>query len=101
MLKYLNEVEEMMGGNDLAQIRRMMRYQTETMEQHMEAYDKIKTNVMDMNKGAMDTLKSIQKHAPEFKELYTQQEKYNAEFETQLAVIEEERKNYKKEKGYC
>ena len=64
----------------------------------MEAYDKIKTNVMDMNKGAMDTLKSIQKHAPEFKELYTQQEKYNAEFETQLAVIEEERKNYKKEK---
>jgi hypothetical protein len=32
MLKYLNEVEEMMGGNDLAQIRRMMRYQTETME---------------------------------------------------------------------
>jgi hypothetical protein len=26
MLKYLNEVEEMMGGNDLAQIRKMIRY---------------------------------------------------------------------------
>lgn len=64
----------------------------------MEAYDKIKTNVMDMNKGAMDTLKSISKHAPEFKDMYNKQEKQNAEFETQLAVIEEERKTYKKEK---
>lgn len=51
MLKYLNEVEEMMGGNDLAQIRQMIRYQTESMEHHITSYDKIKSHVDDMNKG--------------------------------------------------
>lgn len=51
MLKYLNEVEEMMGGNDLAQIRQMMRYQNETMEHHINSYDKIKSTVDEMNKG--------------------------------------------------
>lgn len=53
MLNYLNEVEEMMGGNDLAQIRKMMRYQNETMDQHIKAYDKIKTSVTEMNKEAL------------------------------------------------
>ena len=47
-----------------------MRYQTETMEEHMKSYDKIKTNVMEMNKGAMDTLRGIQKHAPEMKDFF-------------------------------
>lgn len=51
MLKYLNEVEEMMGGNDLAQIRKMIRYQTETLDHHILSYDKIKSHVDDMNKG--------------------------------------------------
>lgn len=51
MLKYLNEVEDMMGGNDLAHIRQMIRYTTETMDHHIQSYDKIKSHVDEMNKG--------------------------------------------------
>ena len=59
MLKYLNEVEEMMGGNDLAQIRKMIRYQNETLEHHIVSYDKIKAHVDDMNKGKCHLKRSM------------------------------------------
>lgn len=51
MLKYLNELEDMMGGNDLAQIRKMIKAQNETLDHHIDSYDKIKTHVDDLNKG--------------------------------------------------
>ena len=75
MLKYLNEVEDMMGGNDLAQIRKMMKYSNDTMEQHKVAYDKIKTNVDGMNKSALEAMKSISEYAPEVKGLIKESEK--------------------------
>ena len=81
MLNYLNEVEEMMGGNDLAQIRKMMRYQNETMDQHIKAYDKIKTSVTEMNKEALETLKGISKYAPEMAEFIQDNERQNIELE--------------------
>lgn len=42
MMKYLNAVENMMGGDDLAQIRRMLDYTSTSVKHHSKAYSGIK-----------------------------------------------------------
>ena len=43
MMKYLNEVESMMAGSDLEQIKRMMKCTDQSMDQHISHYDQLKT----------------------------------------------------------
>ena len=45
MMKYLDAVEGMMGGDDLAQIRRMLNYTTQSVDHHSKAYSNIKIEV--------------------------------------------------------
>ena len=42
MMKYLDSVESMMGGDDLAQIRRMLDYTSQSVKHHSKAYSGIK-----------------------------------------------------------
>lgn len=42
MYKYLNEVEDLIKGNDLKVVEDMMGVAKEGMDQHFSAYDKIK-----------------------------------------------------------
>ena len=45
MMKYLDAVEGMMGGDDLAQIRRMLKFTSKSVKHHSKAYANIKTEV--------------------------------------------------------
>lgn len=49
MMKYLDAVEGMMGGDDLAQIRRMLKFTSKSVKHHSKAYSNIKTEVESMN----------------------------------------------------
>jgi hypothetical protein len=42
MLEYLTEVEDLIKGQDLKQIQQMMDVTKDGMNQHFEAYDKLK-----------------------------------------------------------
>ena len=42
MMKYLNQVEDMMAGNDLGHIRKMLDYTTQSVKHHSKAYSNIK-----------------------------------------------------------
>ena len=59
MLKYLNEIEDMMKGQDLKQIQSLMDVTKEGMEQHFSAYDKIKDDISYMAKQADDAINSL------------------------------------------
>ena len=50
MFKYLNEVEELIKGNDLKAVEGMMEVTKEGMNQHFSAYDKIKEQLLQLDK---------------------------------------------------
>jgi len=52
MMKYLNSVEAMMAGDNLAQIRRMLNYTGTSVKHHSKAYTNIKGHVEEMNNDA-------------------------------------------------
>jgi len=52
MMKYLDNVEDMMGGDDLAQIRKMLHCTSGAIKHHSKAYGNIKKEVADMNNDA-------------------------------------------------
>ena len=59
MMKYLNAVEDMMGGDDLAQIRRMLDYTSQSVKHHSKAYAGIKEQVDAMNNTAATALSKL------------------------------------------
>ena len=50
MYKYLNEVEELIKGNDLKVVEGMMDVAKEGMNQHFKAYDRIKEQLLLIDK---------------------------------------------------
>lgn len=56
MMKYLDAVDSMMSGDDLAQIRRMLKYTSSSVQHHTSAYTGIKQQVESMNKDAASAL---------------------------------------------
>ena len=62
MMRYLNEVENMMSGDDLSQIKRMMKCTDQSVDQHVAHYDLVKAQVDELNKGAMNAMKKIGRH---------------------------------------
>ena len=50
MYKYLNEVEELIKGNDLRAIEGMMEVTKDGMSQHFDAYDKLKEQLLAIDK---------------------------------------------------
>jgi hypothetical protein len=59
MLKYLSEVEELIHGQDLKSIQSMMDVTKDNMDQHFQAYDKLKDSISTMNKQAEDAIESL------------------------------------------
>ena len=57
MMKYLDAVENMMGGDDLAQIRRMLNHTTSAVNHHSKAYANIKEEVLHMNTASAIAMK--------------------------------------------
>jgi hypothetical protein len=74
MLKYLNAVEEMMGGDDLAQIRRMLSFTSQSVSHHTDAYTAIKSRVEDMNKEASGALNKLSSHNDDLKRIMKESE---------------------------
>lgn len=56
MLDYLNDVSDMMAGDDLSKISKMIKYSKKSMGEHVKAIDNIRDNVECMNQEAMDNI---------------------------------------------
>ena len=69
MMSYLNAVEDMMAGDDLAQIRRMLDVTSDSVKHHSKAYSNIKDRVNEMNKDAGSALDSISKYNDDVKRM--------------------------------
>lgn len=52
MMRYLNAVEAMMSGDDLAQIKKMLDYTGQNVKHHSKAYSGIKMQIETMNNEA-------------------------------------------------
>ena len=62
MMKYLDAVENTMGGDDLTQIKRMLKFTTRSVDHHSKAYTNIRGEVEEMNKDAYEALNKISRH---------------------------------------
>jgi hypothetical protein len=49
MLDYLNDVSDMMQGDDLSKISKMIKYSKKSMGEHVKTIDNISENVLGMN----------------------------------------------------
>ena len=74
MMKYLNAVDDMMGGDDLAQIRRMLDYTSESVKHHSKAYTGIRERVEEMNKDASSALDTVSRHNDDIKRMMLESE---------------------------
>lgn len=64
MLKYLAEVEDLIKGNDLKAVESMIDVTKEGMTQHFEAYDKLKEQILSIDKMAEDAIKTLTRDEP-------------------------------------
>jgi len=74
MMKYLNAVENMMAGDDLEQIRRMLDYTGTSVKHHSKSYSNIKSQIEDMNKDAHSALNKISHHNDDVKRMLLESE---------------------------
>ena len=56
MLDYLNEVSDMMRGDDLSKIAKMVKYSKQSMGEHVKTIDNIRDSVYNMNAEAMESV---------------------------------------------
>ena len=52
MMKYMDKVENLMEGDTLGQIRKMLNYTTQSVAHHAKAYTDLKAEVEELNTGA-------------------------------------------------
>ena len=99
MMKYLDAVENSVSGDDLAQIRRMLKYTSKSVIHHSKAYTNIKGEVENMNKDALDALRSIGQHNDDVQRMILESEKGRRKLGTKVA-IPEENENDEDEESY-
>ena len=90
MMSYLNSVEDMMAGDDLAQIRRMLDVTSDSVKHHSKAYTNIKDRVNEMNKDAGSALDSISKYNDDVKRMLQESEQASRKLATKVAILEED-----------
>ena len=55
-MRYLASVEDMMGGDDLGEIRKMLDTTGTSVEHHSKAYNVLKVKVDEINREALTSL---------------------------------------------
>ena len=93
MMKYLQEVESSMNGGDLEAIKRMMKCTDQSMDQHISHYDQLKSQVDDLNQGAISAMKRIGKHNPDVARMVLDSEQRSRAHGTKVAILEEDRED--------
>ena len=88
MMKYLDAVENSVSGDDLAQIRRMLKYTSKSVTHHSKAYTNIKSEVETMNKDASDALTNVSRHNDDIQRMLLQSEQSRRKLETKVAIPE-------------
>jgi len=61
MFVYLNECEDMLHGNDVAQIRELMKVTDKRTHGHIVNYDKIRAEMTELADDAVEAMKSLGK----------------------------------------
>lgn len=90
MMKYLDNVEDMMGGDDMAQIRRMLNYTSGAVKHHSKAYGAIKKEVAEMNQESEQAMGNLSKHSEDIKAMLQEGEKERRKMGTKVAILEED-----------
>lgn len=89
MMKYLDAVENSISGDDLAQIRRMLKFTSKSVTHHSKAYTNIKSEVEGMNKEANDALLKVAQNNDDIQRLLLQSEQGRRKLDTKVAIPEE------------
>ena len=74
MMKYLDNVEDMMGGDDLAHIRRMLNVTSGAVKHHSSAYGNIKTDIEAMNAEASSAMGDLARYNDDIKRMLLESE---------------------------
>ena len=90
MMKYLNEVDGMMHGNDLKYIREMIGYSRKTMGNHMLGYNKIKDSVFQMGDEAISSMEGASKWDKQAAGFVNKAKKGTERLKGQLVEVPEE-----------
>ena len=61
MFTYLNEIEQNLQGDDVSQIRELMKVSDKRMQGHMVNYDHIRTEMDRLADDAIDSMKQLGK----------------------------------------
>lgn len=61
MFAYLNDVEEMLHGNDVDTIREMMDISDKRINGHISQYDQMQSRVISMSDDAVEAMQSLAK----------------------------------------
>lgn len=89
MMKYLDAVEKSVSGDDLEQIRRMLKYTSKSVMHHSKAYTNIRGEVELMNKNASDALSHVSRHNSDVQRMLLESEQSRRRNGTKVAIIEE------------
>ena len=90
MMKYLNAVDQVMHGDDLAQIAKMLDYTSQNVKHHSKAYSNIRVQVEDMNKDAKSALGKISTHSEDIKKILAETEVVSRQLATKAPIHEED-----------
>jgi hypothetical protein len=90
MLQYLNDVDEMLHGSELQEIKKMKEISSLRMKDHMAAYEQIQREMGELADEAIEVMNSsaYDKQAKKIGKLAAKQ---NQEYKTELAVIHEKK----------
>lgn len=88
MLKYLEDVDSWVNGDDLSQIKKMLSLTSQSVEHHIGAYSNIKKEVDDMNGSSTKVMGRLAKHDEEVKRVLEESEKMRREINFKVAIPE-------------
>ena len=89
----------MMYGDDLAQIRRMLDYTSQSVSNHSKSYTGISRQVDEMNKDATSALGKISKHNDDVKRMLVESEQISRKLATKVVIHEEDSEEDEKPEG--
>jgi len=90
MFAYLNEVENMLHGDDVAQIRELIKVTDRRSQGHMLNYDKIRADMAELTDDAVEAMNSLGKFDQKAAKIAKDAERQADNFKKALAIITEE-----------
>ena len=89
MFAYLDDVEDMLHGEDVNTIKEMIDISDVRMKGHISQYDQMNSRMVHLADEAVEAMKSLGQHDQRSKEIAERAVQQNEEYKHQLALIDE------------